>query len=193
LTPNRSERVNFQWGEFAGYILITVLFFLARSKYTRLHDVLCPLLVANICWFNFSYMPFNPSFPREYVFWAIILIFRCSIVTTLFQLNGSYDLAWTFLVSMATIIGRANLIDRENSYWLIMPVFTAIIGCTAYNGIIAREQRYLFLMEKTSKRQQHQHLELINLLPGGVLILNKTYDTILFKNNQIGSDEDWIT
>ena len=94
---------------------------------------------------------------------------------------------------MATIIGRANLIDRENSYWLIMPVFTAIIGCTAYNGIIAREQRYLFLMEKTSKRQQHQHLELINLLPGGVLILNKTYDTILFKNNQIGSDEDWIT
>ena len=176
LTPGHDERESFKWGFLAGNFFITALFILARYKFSRLHDVICPLLVLNICWFNFAYMPFDPASPREFVFWSIIVIFRCSTLTTVLQLNGLVDLIWTFLVSSISIVARANVLDKENSYWLIMPVLTAISGCTVYNVLLAREQRTLFLLEKTSKRQHQEHLDLINLLPGGVLILNKTYE-----------------
>jgi hypothetical protein len=50
----------------------------------------------------------------------------------------------------------------------------------------------LFLLERVSSKAQEEQIEIINLLPGSVFILDKNYSKILFKNAEF-RDTDWVS
>lgn len=50
----------------------------------------------------------------------------------------------------------------------------------------------LFLLERVSKKQQEEQIDILNLLPGSVFILDKSLKAILYKNTQL-NEIDWIT
>ena len=137
-----------------GFICILLLFLLARFKYPILYNAINPLWTLNVCIFNYLYMPFNPDKPREFVFFAVILLFRTMTACTVFQMNGMYDLISTMAMTLAVIIARSFAMDKINSVgYTVFPLLMAVFGLCVLMFVIAVEQRNLFLLEKNSKKQ----------------------------------------
>jgi hypothetical protein len=63
-------------------MLAVVLY--GRYKNPKILEAICALFIANICITNYLYMPFNHYHTREFVFWSIILQFRCAVICLLF-------------------------------------------------------------------------------------------------------------
>jgi hypothetical protein len=138
-------------------------------------------------------MPFSPKAPREFIFWSIMLLFRSSVILCVFQLNGLVDILYAYLANTVVIVIRSvDLKEDDNLTWLAAPIVTAMIGLLLFNYLVAQEQRSLFLLERVSKTQQEESLEIINLLPGSVFILDNNFTKVLFKNKEF-AQIDWIT
>lgn len=192
-TPAPTQRRDMTYMHMGGWLVILIMFLLARYKWKSIYQALNLAFVVNLCLFNYFYMPFNPEKPREFVYWTIILNFRVTITNTIFQLNGMWDLVVSAVLMIITICARIpSITDTENLPWLICPIAIAILGTTVCNFMIAIEQRNLFLLEKNTAKQQQEQMSIINLLPGGTFVLSPDLKEIMFKNAQV-ADMDWIS
>jgi len=84
------------------------------------------------------------------------------------------------------IVWRAfDIVDVSNIVFMAVPIFICTVGVTIFNYIIAHEQRNLFMLEKYSRKAQQEQMEIINLLPGGVMIVDPDTNDILFQNENV--------
>jgi hypothetical protein len=96
-------------------------------------------------------MPFDPSRAREFMFWAILLQFRCTLIVTWFRINGAIDLFLQLLFSVPVfVIHGMKIVFMNNWVWLPAPILITTFGLVMYNYIAAREQSSLFLLERVS-------------------------------------------
>jgi len=186
LVPHEDSRTVYDLISLGLSILIIGVYLLSKYKIAKLHDAICFLMLFNTCANNFLYMPFNPLRPREYVFWSCILLFRCSIIQVIFNINGSYDLIYSTMFPLTAICVHAfNMVDVSNLVYMALPIIICVVGVSMFNYMISREHRALFLLEKFSLKTQQEQMEIINLLPGGVMIVDPRNNDILFQNESI--------
>lgn len=97
-----------------------------------------------------------------------------------------YDLLATILLPLGSIFLRSfNIVDRDNLIYMTVPISLCAVGMIIFNYIVAREQRNLFMLEKYTKKAQQEQMEIINLLPGGVMIVDPDSNDILFQNESV--------
>ena len=125
---------------FAGWVVILIIYYLAKTRYNILYDCICGLCMLNLVVYQFLYMPFDPMRVREFCFWAILLQFRCTVIVTFFRMNGAIDLLVQLILSVPVFIIHAfKLVEISNWVWLPAPVLIATIGLVLYNYLGARE------------------------------------------------------
>lgn len=85
----------------------------------------------------------------------------------------------------SVLIHAFSMVDTDNLLFMVVPILLCVTGVSIFNYIIAREHRNLFLLEKYSSKTQKEQMEIINLLPGGVMIVDLNSSEILFKNDSV--------
>jgi hypothetical protein len=139
-----------------------------------------------ICVTSYLIQPYNPEYPREFLNWALILLFRCAVVCLLFQINGTYDVLISTLSPMIIIIAGAFKIVREEDLAWIFPYISVTVICMfILNYIIAREYKILFLIEKQGLETKDSIFNIVNLFDGAVFIFNEKSHDMLFKTEKL--------
>lgn len=152
---------------FGLYTILLLIFLLAQARVEWLYYTISPSAIIILCLYQYLYMPFNPAAPREFVFWSVILQFRCSVIVTMFQVNGLIDIILQLVLTLPIIaLHSRSLVISENDFFIWPPIIVALMGCQLFNYIVSREQRMLFLLERVSKKQQEELIDILNLLPG---------------------------
>ena len=82
--------------------------------------------------------------------------------------------------------------QQITSKWQALSIGLTIVFCTIYNFWVSSEQRNLFLSKENSTRNELSLMKIINLLPGVVMILTKSYNEVLFKNARV-EDLNFVT
>lgn len=98
-------------------------------------------------------------------------------------MNGAVDLLLQLVFSVPVFVVHGfKLVEIDNWIWLPAPILITTIGLVMYNYIAAREQSTLFLLERVSNQQNEEQLQMIDMLPGFVFIIDRELQTVLFRN-----------
>jgi len=155
------------------YLLTAAVYAFAHFKENRFFISINFLLIFATCFNNYMSMPFNPGRPREFVYWSTILIFRCSFIVSMFGLNGMWDVIASILIPAGAIFAQSlNINDADSSEHIAVPIFATLIGVALFNYILGLDQRKLFLLEKYREKIQNEQNDIIDLLPGSVVVMD---------------------
>jgi hypothetical protein len=135
--PSVEQRVFFNCLAVVFYIVTAGVYAFAHYKNDRFFISINFLLIITTCFNNYMSMPFNPSRPREFVYWSTILIFRCSFIVSMFGLNGMWDVIASILIPAAAILAQSfNINDANSSEHIAVPIFATLIGVALFNYIL---------------------------------------------------------
>jgi hypothetical protein len=112
LIPTKEFKQHTYAGNLCFYCAILAVFLAGKHKIPRLLELICTLFIVIICVTSYLIQPYNPEYPREFLNWALILLFRCAVVCLLFQINGTYDVLISTLSPMIIIIAGGFNIGR---------------------------------------------------------------------------------
>jgi hypothetical protein len=82
--PSNEFHQNTYIGNLCFYCVMMAVFLVGKFKLPRMLEWTCTLFVVNVCVTSYLVQPFNPANPREFVDWALILLFRCAVICLLF-------------------------------------------------------------------------------------------------------------
>jgi hypothetical protein len=184
--PSKEFHQNTCIGNLCFYCVIMAVFLAGHFKIPRMLEWICSLFVVNICVTSYLVQPFNPDHPREFVNWALILLFRCAVICLLFQINGCWDVAFATLSPLVIIIaGGFKLGATEDLPWMLAWILLTFVCMFILNYMIARDYKVLFLLEKQGLENNDSIMNIINLFNGAVIIVNDKSHQILFQNDQL--------
>ena len=150
-------------------------------------ELTCSLFIVNICVTGYLLQPFDPDHPREFVNWALILLFRCAVICLLFQINGCWDVAFSTLSPLVIIIANGFKISATDDLaWMCVWILLTVVCMFILNYMIAKDYKVLFLLEKQGLEINDSIMNVINLFDGAVIIVNDKSHEILFQNDQLG-------
>ena len=104
LVTSKEFKQHTYFGNLCFYCVILTVFLVGKYKIPRLQELICTLFIGNICVTSYFIQSFNPEHPRQFLNFALILLFRCAVVCLLFQINGTYDVLISTLSPMIIII-----------------------------------------------------------------------------------------
>jgi len=142
LEPTTKQRTFYLSLSLIGIVIIVAVFALARiPKLRRCYDAICILTILKVTLLAYLSQNFDPRNPREYIYWAILLIFHNSFIFIIFGVNGTLDMLASAVIPGVGILAQGVYVwsVRNDAGFTSVPIVFAIIAVSVFNYILHRE------------------------------------------------------
>ena len=166
------KRIIVQSVFFLQYVIVGLLYWMGGLKYKRFRDAIVIVFVISVCIIFKLTIPLQILEPEQYVSQAIIVLLRCSLLVSIFGVNGLFDVIFSTVAPVIVVIlmWQNTSFTPGSSGIALAVVAMTVLGVFSFNFIMILEQRRLFGTQDLLEKKEQDLIRIVDLFSGTVLI-----------------------